>query len=313
MMRNELAVRASNVGLDPTTYANDSKLEQKVLWLEKRGTTFAGTLATGTLTSNNTNNSDGDVVVIGNYSYTFRTNLTGAVATTTLTSTGTTPTDGDSISIEGQTYVFRTTLTNSGTAPYEVYINGSAANALTNLKAAINASGTPATTYGTGTFIHPLVTATTLGSTTLVINSKLRSTVGNNYATTVITGSTYSFTGAYMAGGANRVAGEVHISTTADLSLTNLVSAIGGGATADTDYDASTPVNLQVTAAAVSSHASVMTAVDYNYTNAGIASTTTSTTLSWGGAIFASGVRKTVAANTTTYSGEAGLSGDANV
>lgn len=309
--RNELAVRARNVGLDPTTYTNDSKLEQKVLWLEKNGTTFAGTLGSGTLTSDNTNVSDGDTVTVGNQTYTFRTNLTGAKASGTLTSDATAPSDGDSVTIEGQTYVFRTALTNTVGAPYEVLIGASAAAALDNLKSAINADGTAV--YGTGTLAHPLVTATTNTDTTQLIVAKSYGTAPNLYQT-IETSAHLSFGATTLTGGAANVPNEVHISTTnADGSLTNLVSAINGAGTAGTDYDALTSVNQSVTAAAVGSHATVLTAVDYNVTNASVATTETSSHLSFGSTALASGVRKALALDNTTVNGSAGLSGDKDV
>ena len=49
--RAELVNRANVVGLDPANYPNDSKLEQKVIYLETNASTMAGTLATGTVTS----------------------------------------------------------------------------------------------------------------------------------------------------------------------------------------------------------------------------------------------------------------------
>lgn len=308
--RNELAVRARNVGLDPTTYTNDSKLEQKVLWLEKNGTTFSGTLGTGTLTSDTTQVADGETVTIGLQTYTFKTNLTGAKATATLTSDATNVSDGDSVAIEGQTYVFRTALTNTVGAPYEVLIGVSAAVSLDNLKSAINADGTAV--YGEGTLVHPLVTATTNTDTTQLIVANSYGTGANRYVT-VATSAHLSWGGATMSGGANNVPYEVHIGADADGSLTNLVSAINAAGTAGTDYDILTPANTSVSAAAVGSHATVLTALDYNVTNASIPTTETSAHLSFGATTLGSGVRKAVAVDNTTVNGSAGISGDKDV
>lgn len=49
--RNELNMRAAAVGLDPSTIANDSKLEGKVIYLEKNSSTVTGTAPTGTITA----------------------------------------------------------------------------------------------------------------------------------------------------------------------------------------------------------------------------------------------------------------------
>lgn len=310
--RNELAVRARNVGLDPNTYTNDSKLEQKVLWLEKNGTAFAGTAATGTITSNGTNASDGDTVTIGNTTYTFKTTLGSAQATTTLTSTGTIPADGDSISIESQNYTFRTTLTNGGTSPYEVFINGSAANALANLKKALNASGVAGTDYGQQTLAHPQVNAGTLTGTTLVILADQYGTAANAYLTTVVTGATLSFTGTNLAGGGASVANQVHIGAASTNTLTNLASAINGTGTPGTDYDSSTAPNLAISGSAAS-NVLTLTAKDFNVTNTGVGLAKTAATLTLSGANLTGGVDKIVAADTTTYNGSPGLSGDKDI
>lgn len=309
--RNELAVRSRAVGLDHTLYPNDSKLEQKLLWLEKRATTFAGTLGTGVLTSDNTNNADGETVTIGTQVYTFKTALTGAKAVGTLTSDATAPADGDRVTIEGQTYVFRTALTNTVGAPYEVLIGVSAAVALDNLKSAINADGT-AGVYGLGTEIHPLVTATTNTNTTQLVQSLKYGTSSNNYVTTE-TSAHLSWGGTTLASGADRVSGEVLIGVDADTSLTNLRSAINHTGTPDTDYEGKTPINQSVTAGAVTSHTITLTAKDYAVTNADVATTETGAHLSFGATTLTSGVGKVIVADGTTVNGSAGLSGDKDI
>src|SRR5688572_4397371 len=128
----ELVARAVNV--DPTSYSNDSKLEQKVIYALKN-TAGDAVKATGTLTSDATAPSNNDTVTVGGYTYTFKTTLTGAA--------------------------------------FEVLIGASAAAALDNLKSAINATAGAGTTYGTGTFAHPDVTATTNTDTTQVVEAKL--------------------------------------------------------------------------------------------------------------------------------------------
>ena len=107
--RAELVNRANVMGLNPANYPNDSKLEQKVIYLETNASTMAGTLATGVLTSSGTF-SNGDTVTIGSKTYTMRTSLTGVKATGTLTSDATAPSDGDTVTIEGRTYTYKTTL-----------------------------------------------------------------------------------------------------------------------------------------------------------------------------------------------------------
>lgn len=110
MNRAFLELVARTVNVDPSTYPNDSKLEQKVI-------------------------------------YALKTTVGDAVqATQTLTSDATAPADGDTVTIGTTTYTFKTTLT---PAPYEVLIGVSAAVALDNLKSAINVDGTAVYGAGT--------------------------------------------------------------------------------------------------------------------------------------------------------------------
>jgi hypothetical protein len=161
--RNELAVRAAAVGLDHTTIPNDSKLEQKILYLEKRGIAITGTAPTTTLTSTGTAGNN-ETMTLGSRTYTFKTALTGAAD--------------------------------------EILIGAAATNTLDNIKDAINAtsvSGSPGTTYGTGTKRNPDFTAGTKTATTLVIAST--DTNANGSAATTETMANFSFTGATMSAG----------------------------------------------------------------------------------------------------------------
>lgn len=313
--RNELAVRSRAVGLDPSTYTNDSKLEQKVLWLEKRATTFTGTLATGTLTSDATLQATGDQVTIGDITYTFRTALTGTKATQTLTSDATAPSDGDTATVEGTTYVFRTALTNTVGAPYEVLIGVSAAVALDNLKSAINVDGT-AGVYGAGTLVHPLVTATTNTNTTQVVQAKSAGTAANQYLVSE-TSSHLSWGATTLTGGLATIPNEVLLGADAATMLDNLKIAINAaGGTEGTEYSFGTIANPQVTATTNTNTTQVVQAVDYSVTNASVVTTDPTDTgshMSWGAATLASGVAKQVALDSTTVNGSAGLSGDKNV
>lgn len=314
MQRNELVIRANAVGLDPTTYANDSKLTQKVLWLEKRATTFAGTLASGTLTGS-AQSTALDTTVIGGTTYTYVTALTEATASSTLTSTGTVPSDGDSVTVDSQTYVFRTALTNTVGAPYEVLIGVSAAVALDNFKSAVNADGTVGV-YGLGTSAHPTVTATTNTNTTQLIVAKSLGANGNNLLTSTINAGTLSWTGTSLSGGANPVANQVLLGAALTNQLDNLKSAINASSGMGTTYSTGTAANPSVVAGTKTGTTLLVTDNDYSVTNASISTTnptSTGSVLSFGATTLASGVSKVVAANNTTYSGSAGISGDADV
>src|SRR5574343_587096 len=165
--RNELNVRAAAVGFDPTTIANDSKLEQKVLYLEKNAYTTA---------------------------------VTGTNPTTTLTASGV-AVAGETITIGDVTYTWRASITSASPAN-EVKIGAAATNSLDNLKDAINGTalvGAPGSEYSQATKRHPHVTAGAKNATTLVIASTDTNTSGQLATTETMTN--WAFTGATLASG----------------------------------------------------------------------------------------------------------------
>lgn len=142
--------------------------------------------------------------------------LVALAAGGTLTSDATAPADGDTVTIDGSVYTFKTALTATAN---QVLIGGTAATALANLKKAINLAGVAGTDYGTGTAVHPTVSAGTLTSTTLQVTAKTSGTAGNAIATTE-TSAHLSWSAATLAGGF--AAGTVLLdpSVAATLSLT---------------------------------------------------------------------------------------------
>jgi len=136
--RNELNVRAAAVGFDPSTIANDSKLEQKVLYLEKNSSpAITGTAPTGTITSSGVAVA-GETITIGDVVYTWRAAITAA------------------------------------SPANEIKIGAAATNSLDNLKDAINGTalvGAPGTEYSQKTVRHPKVTAGAKNATSLVVAS----------------------------------------------------------------------------------------------------------------------------------------------
>lgn len=164
VQRNELAIRASAVGLDPSTISNDSKLEQKVLYLEKRASAITGTAPTTTLTSTG--------VALNNETMT----IAGSSGT--------------------RVYTFKTTLTG---AADEILIGAAATNTLDNIKSAINGTGTPGTDYSQLTVRNKDFTAGAKTATTLVIAST--DTNANSSAATTETLTNFSFTGGTMSAG----------------------------------------------------------------------------------------------------------------
>lgn len=329
--RNELVTRANAVGITPSNYPNDSKLEQKVLYMEKFGTAYTETLGTGVFTTAGADVANGDTATIGNTTYTFVTALSGVKATGLLTSTGVFA-DGETVTIEGRTYTFKTTLSNP-VQLNEVLIGVSAAVSLDNLKLAVNGGGTNyptaadasgmGTTWSTGTVRHPLVNATTNTNTTQVVEANEYGTAANQYslgstATVNLWGSTKMGTvvTTEVAGVAN-VLNQIKIQVSAAVTLDVFKDAINGTTvtgTIGTDYSTGTKAHTQVTATTNTNTAQTVASRNAAFDNASILiSTAGGGNMAAGAANLASGVRGVIAANTTTYMGSAGISGDANL
>lgn len=329
--RNELVTRANAVGITPSNYPNDSKLEQKVLYMEKFGTTYTETLGTGVFTTAGADVVANDTATIGNTVYTFVTTLSGVKATGLLTTTGVFS-DGDTVTIEGKTYTFRTTLSNP-VQINEVLIGAAATNSLDNLKLAINQGGTNyptavdnsgvGSTWSTGTVRHSLVNATTKTATTLLVQANDYGTQGNQYSL-VETGANCSWGAALMgtvvtsevAGVAN-VLNQIKIQASAAVTLDVFKDAINGTTvtgTIGTDYSTGTVAHTQVTATTNTNTAQTVASRNAAFDNASILiSTAGGGNMAAGAANLASGVRGVIAANTTTMMGNAGVSGDKNL
>jgi hypothetical protein len=179
--RHELNARAVAMNFDPSTIANDSKLEQKVLFLEKNQSAAA---------------------------------VAGTAPTTTLTLSGN-AVAAETITIGGVTYTFRAAVTN--TVPNEIKIGAAATNTLDNIKDAINGTASVAvvgTDYSQATKRHPVVTAGTKTATTLVI-APADVNVGGSIPTTE-TMTNGAFTGATLSAGTLGNAGAMSNATVKD-------------------------------------------------------------------------------------------------
>lgn len=323
--RNELVIRGNAVGLTASNYPNDSKYEQRILFLEKFGTAYTETLGVGTLTQSGPATAL-DQILVGNRTYTFVTALTGVKATSTMTN-ATSFTDGETMTLDGVVYTFRTTL---GTAQNEIAIGVSVAVSLDNMKQAINQGDTlwpsaatnegRGTTWSTQTVRHPTVTATTNGATTQVVAAHDFGTAPNSFIT-VETCATGAWTGATLSGGVANVPDELKLTGVAETELNLLKDAINNTELLDsnlegTNYSWGTKAHTQVTATTNGATTQVVASRNAAYDNASIATTDpvdTGTVFSWGATTLASGVRGVIAANTTTYAGSAGVSGDKNL
>lgn len=309
--RAELVLRSNAVGFDASTISNDSKLEQKVLWLEKNSYPVTGTLPTTTLTLSGAAG-DTETFTLGTQVYTMKTALTGVLASGTVTSTGTIPNDGDEVIVGDYRYVFKTAL-DTGAALYlalsgnstkvEVLINASAANALTNLKKAINASGSFGTDYVnlTSVVANPKATAGTLTGTQLTVNNTFAGTSAylGYVVTTAVNGTatTLSWASPATTGGVNPVAGEILIGAGATNSLDNIKDAINGTVVSgarDVTVSSATVRNSNVNASTKSSSTLLINATDTNAVGA-LATTETMANGAFTGATLASGVLGAIA------------------
>lgn len=178
------------MGFDPATVANDSKLEQKILFLEKNQTKVA---------------------------------VTGTAPTTTLTSSGVA---GDTETFtfnfpNGSTrvYTMKTTLTVPQVAN-EILIGVAATNSLDNIKAAINGTGTRGTDYSSPTTPSQHLVAGAKNATTLVIASSDTNTNGS--VGTTETMANFAFTGTTLS------AGTLGAAVVANPGVTNTLGQVSG-------------------------------------------------------------------------------------
>ncbi len=128
------------------------------------------------------------------------TTSAGVKATGVLTITSTIS-DGETVLIGDKTYTFKTSLTSS-TEENEVLIGASDAVALDNLKSAINATAGGGTTYGSDTQANPNVVATTNTNTAQTVGAYRVGTYGNSISTTE-TMANGSFAATTLASGAD--------------------------------------------------------------------------------------------------------------
>jgi hypothetical protein len=310
--RQELAIRARALGLDPTTIPNDSKLEQKILYLEKFGTTYTETLGTQTLTMSGVA-VNGETITIGNRTYTWKTALTGVKASSTLTN-ATSFSNGETITISNKQYTMRTALT-SPAQQNEILIGAAVTNSFDNIKSAINGTAGEGSTYSFGTTAHSDVTATTKTGTTLLVVARDFGTDANQLVTAE-TAATGAWTGSTLAGGVANVLNELKLSGVAATDLGILKDAVnntGAVGVEGTDYSTGTPVHAQVTATTKTATTLLFVARNAAFDNASIATTETMANGAFGAATFAGGVRGVVALDATAPAGSAGISGDVNL
>jgi len=181
-----------------------------------------------------------DANIIGN------TTARGDYASGTITSNGTNVSDGNTITIHGKVYTFKTTLTPT---EGQVLIGADAQTSLANLAAAVNRTD-PGTNDGVIYKVaaaHPLVSASA-NSLTLTVTALQTGELGNQItlaksaATLTLSGST--FTGGYSAtakklatlaapiiagNGTRPAAAQIELTNTAKIGYENTVDVASGG------------------------------------------------------------------------------------
>ena len=212
----------------------------------------------------------------------------GSHAETIITSDTTAPVDGKIVTIGTTVYRYKTVLAQA----YDVAIGASAAAALDNLKAAINATGTPGTEYFAGTLVHPDWIATDNADTTQKIVARAPGVGVNADPTTtddthlswedttggggtgssvagvttaashvVINGRIYSFVTALSeTSGADAIVDQVLYGGSEAVALDNLKLAIDAGATAGTNYSTGTVINPDVSGGTNTNTTQIVTA-----------------------------------------------------
>jgi len=223
----------------------------------------------------------------------------------------------ETITIGSTVYRWRNTLAQA----YDVKIGVSAAASLDNLKAAINATGTPGTEYFAGTLAHPDVVADDNSDTIQKIVARVPgSTVPNAIATTEacahLAWADTTLGGAGTSGGATSVAGVTTAAATVTIegreymfvtalsetagataivdqvlyggtvaaALDNLKLAIDHGATEGTEYSTGTVVNAHVIGSTNAAASQIVIAIISGVVGNALTLASTVANMTWDGA-----------------------------
>lgn len=252
--------------------------------------------ATGTLTFDNAGAiNDGDTVTVGDQTYRAKLVIAQAndflitpdvVAIGTITSDNTNPDAGGTVTVDDQTYTFVGAFSAAPTVANEILIGASADDTLTNLQKAINGTGTEGVEYSVGT-LQPStsVIANAVAAHAITVEATEGGADGNSIVfeenATHISVDGAGFLGGTQAGVWN-----------GDSTLQNLSDAINledGAGEKGVKYHADTVANQYVTAADVSDHAIVLTAVEAVEAGADVATTETASHLAFGAATLTGG------------------------
>ena len=185
-------------------------------------------------------------VTIGDNVYRFMSALgAGVAATGTLTMNTDQPHDGDTVLMGNTTYTFKTALTPTAG---QILIDDSTEHSMDNLIAAIEGGAGAGTKYATGTLSQGAVTATKATADTMLVTYDSVGFLGNDYDTAgTATHATWGAT--TLVGGIDaQAANDVLIGADVQACIDNLVLAITAGV--DTSkYGTGTVANPLATAA----------------------------------------------------------------
>jgi hypothetical protein len=185
-------------------------------------------------------------VSIGGVTYRFMSALgTGVKATGTLTMNTEQPHDGDTVIMGNTTYTFKTALTPTAG---QVLIDDTTEHSMDNLIAAVSGGAGEGTKYATGTLSQGAVVVTKANADSMLVTYGTFSFLGNQYDTAG-TATHATWGAATLTGGIDpQAANDVLIGADAQASIDNLVLAITAGV--DTSkYGTGTVANPLATAA----------------------------------------------------------------
>lgn len=159
------------------------------------------------------------------------TPVNAVAASGILTSDNTDVTDGDTVTIGTVTYRFKDTPAQIN----DVQRHGTTADTtLANLVAAINGSGTPGVEYFTGTVANPNFTSSTVSAHAITITAIVKGVAGNAFAKTESSSHLdWDGVGAVMTGG---VDGTVGIANKMLVDATYLYHAVSANTIADANW-----------------------------------------------------------------------------
>lgn len=129
-----------------------------------------------------------------------------AVASTgTITSNNTNVSDGDTITVNGRVYRFK----NTPAAINDIDIGADADGSLTNLRSAINNTGTEGTDYYTGTTINSDVSCGAVTAHAVILTAKTKGVIGNDITLTknAVTLTLSGLSSGKLSGGVNGTIG----------------------------------------------------------------------------------------------------------